>query len=271
MAQWLGISLLVPTCLQTSPPPNVCSLTHTQTQTHTRCTHARTHMHMHTHGTHAGGSQRAHALTLACAPRLCGVRGEGKGSPPRLGGRTGAGAVDAAPAEGPRTWALRSAGVERAGPFPWRLSTARAGWRLSRAPSGPARPRPGPRPLWPLAAAARPGWARVGGVWTLGRSCPQSRTHLQTHPHTGGEGAPRRWVGLGAPATPRTLPCCFSAPFYPPRPSCRVLLGKRPPGHLFTWAPVGLPPYRLLSAEQTDQTPLPTTPRPSRGPVPSLR
>ena len=115
-----------------------------------------------------------------------------------------------------------------------------------------ARPRPGPRPLWPLAAAARPGWARVGGVWTLGRSCPQSRTHLQTHPHTGGEGAPRRWVGLGAPATPRTLPCCFSAPFYRPRPSCRVLLGKRPPGHLFTWAPVGLPPYRLLSAEQTD-------------------
>ena len=166
---------------------------------------------------------------------------------------------------------LRSAGVERAGPFPWRLSTARAGWRLSRAPSGPARPRPGPRPLWPLAAAARPGWARVGGVWTLGRSCPQSRTHLQTHPHTGGEGAPRRWVGLGALATPRTLPCCFSAPFYRPRPSCRVLLGKRPPGHLFTWAPVGLPPYRLLSAEQTDQIPLPTTPRPSRGPVPSLR
>lgn len=52
--------------------------------------------------------------------------------------------MDAAPAEGPRIWALRSAGVERAGPFPWRLSTA---WRAGGSAAPPAvRRAPAPDP-----------------------------------------------------------------------------------------------------------------------------
>lgn len=75
----------------------------------------------------------------------------------------------------------------------------------------------------------------------------------------------------GGPFHPQNSCLLLQCPFLQSMPLLQGASRKvapRSPVHLGS---CGSPPYSPLSDEQTDQTPLPTTPRPSRGPVPSLR
>ncbi|XP_072831993.1 uncharacterized protein [Vicugna pacos] len=235
--------------------------------------------------------RRAHTLTLACARRLRGARGERKGSRHADLLAAGGGAVDTA-----------APGVRRAAPFPGRPSTpGRPGGSAAPpaagapGPSGPqaspSRGR-GPRPL-PLCLGRRPergegrGWGTgeplqqdqapgslnpefVGGWgarghWALGTSCPQSRAHRTRIliVLTGEKGAPGE-LCLGC----FQAPLCSAAPLFLPaaafQESCpRVILPA--------WAPVGLaagpglPPRRLLPARAGRQD-LPPHRLPPNGP-----
>ena len=154
--EWLsgwGFLSWFPSACKQAPPPNVCSLTHTQTQTHTRV-HTRTHSHAyaHTRLTLRWLPTCTRAHTRLCSEAVWGARGR-----KRLATQTWWADRSKGGGLGPGGGSADLGSQKRRGREGASVSletvNSPAGWRLSRAPSGPARPRPGPRPLWPLAAA----------------------------------------------------------------------------------------------------------------------
>ena len=131
----LGVSyLFVRVCIFLNKHTLTCIYTHTAHTQVAPNVHTRSHSPVLRGCAGCAGKEKARHPDLGAArSRGCG-RGSG-GGPADLGSQR----------------ALRGARGREGGSVSLETVNSPAVRRLSRAPSGPARPRPGPRPLWPLA------------------------------------------------------------------------------------------------------------------------